>query len=287
VWVDLTAEGLDEKLLLRGDGTAVYMTQDIGTAILRYKDQPDLSQLIYTVGNEQEYHFKVLFLILSKLGFEWAKECYHLSYGMVDLPSGKMKSREGTVVDADDLMAEMRDTAREISEELGKLDDATPEEKTRLYDVLGLGALKYFLLKVDPKKRMMFNPQESIDFAGHTGPFIQYTHARICSVMRKAGSVSATINPSIQIVPAEKELLKRLTQYPQVVADAGKVYSPALIANYVYELTKEFNHFYQTVPILKEENKELLDFRIAVSSLTAKVISSGMRLLGITVPERM
>ncbi len=287
IWVDLTAEGLDEKLLLRGDGTSVYMTQDIGTAILRYRDQPDLSQLIYTVGNEQEYHFKVLFLILQKLGFAWAKECYHLSYGMVDLPTGKMKSREGTVVDADDLMAEMRDTAREISEELGKLDDATPEEKTKLFDTLGIGALKYYLLKVDPRKRMMFNPQESIDFAGHTGPFIQYTHARICSVLRKAGTVAGSINASVHIVPAEKDLLKRLTQYPGIVADAGKTYSPALVANYIYELTKDFNHFYQTVPILKEENKELLEFRVAASALTARVIKSGMALLGIRVPERM
>lgn len=287
VWVDLTADGLDEKLLLRGDGTAVYMTQDIGTAILRYKDQPDLSQLIYTVGNEQDYHFKVLFLILQKLGFSWAKECYHLSYGMVDLPTGKMKSREGTVVDADDLMQEMVDSAREISEELGKLDDATEAEKNKLYSELGLGALKYFLLKVEPKKRMLFNPAESIDFAGHTGPFIQYTHARICSVLRKAGSVPAGIASGLSVNPSEKELMKRLAQYPAVIQDAAHSYSPALIANYVYELTKEFNHFYQTVPILKEENKDLMDFRVALSALTARVIASGMQLLGIEVPERM
>ncbi len=287
VWVDLTADGLDEKLLLRGDGTAVYITQDIGTAILRYRDEPSLSQLIYTVGNEQDYHFKVLFLILQKLGFEWAKECYHLSYGMVDLPSGKMKSREGTVVDADDLIEEMRQNAQNISEELGKLDDASTEEKQDLYKMLGLGALKYYLLKVDPKKRMLFNPEESIDFAGHTGPFIQYTHARICSILRKAGSVVPTINPSIHIQPSEKELLKRLSQYPTIIQEAANNISPAVVANYVYELTKDFNHFYQTVNILKEENKDLLEFRVAVCSLTERVIKSGMKLLGIEVPERM
>ncbi len=287
IWVDLTGDGLDEKLLLRGDGTAVYMTQDIGTAILRYKDQPDLSQLIYTVGNEQEYHFKVLFLILQKLGFEWAKECYHLSYGMVDLPSGKMKSREGTVVDADDLMDEMRQSAQDISEELGKLDDATEAEKKELYSMLGLGALKYFLLKVDPKKRMLFNPEESIDFAGHTGPFIQYTHARICSILRKAGTVAPSVVSGLHINPSEKTLVKRLAQYPDSIQEAARTYSPAVIANYVYELTKDFNHFYQTVPILKEENNDLLQFRVAVSSLTERVIKSGMKLLGIEVPERM
>ncbi|MES2629139.1 MAG: arginine--tRNA ligase [Bacteroidota bacterium] len=287
VWVDLTADGLDEKLLLRSDGTAVYITQDIGTAILRYRDQPDLNQLIYTVGNEQDYHFKVLFLILQKLGFEWAKECYHLSYGMVDLPSGKMKSREGTVVDADDLIEEMRQNAQDISEELGKLDDASETEKMELYKLLGLGALKYYLLKVDPKKRMLFNPEESIDFAGHTGPFIQYTHARICSILRKAGSVVTVVNASIAINPSEKELVKRLAQYPGIVQEAAKNISPAVVANYVYELTKDFNHFYQTVPILKEENTELMQFRVAVSSLTERVIKSGMALLGIEVPERM
>lgn len=287
IWVDLTAEGLDEKLLLRKDGTAVYMTQDIGTAILRYKDQPDLSQLIYTVGNEQDYHFKVLFLILQKLGFAWAKECYHLSYGMVDLPSGKMKSREGTVVDADDLIEEMRQSAQSISEELGKLDDATNEEKSTLYKVLGNGALKYYLLKVDPVKRMLFNPEESIDFAGNTGPFIQYTHARICSILRKAGSVTGAVSDQLEIVAAEKTLLKRISQYPEVILAAGHQYSPAQVANYIYELTKEFNQFYQSVPILKEENKEMLEFRVALCALTARVIKSGMDLLGVEVPERM
>lgn len=287
VWVDLEPQGLDQKLLLRADGTAVYMTQDIGTAILRYEDYPKLNQLIYTVGNEQEYHFKVLFLILEKLGFEWAKECYHLSYGMIDLPSGKMKSREGTVVDADDLMQEMVDEAEAITKELGKLGGVSETEKEELYEVLGLGALKYFLLKVDPKKRMLFDPKESIDFQGNTGPFIQYAHARIQSILRKAGTTNATVPTNSTMEPAERELLKRISEYPEVVLEAGENYSPAIIANYIYELVKSFNHFYQTVPILKEEDQHKVQLRVALSQQTGRVINTGMALLGISVPDQM
>ena len=287
IWCDLTEDGMDQKLLLRSDGTAVYMTQDLGTAKLRYTDWPELDQLIYTVGNEQDYHFKVLFLILRKLGFDWAKNCYHLSYGMVDLPSGKMKSREGTVVDADDLMDEMVETARAQSEEKGKLDEMTKAEAEALFEVLGLGALKYFMLKVDPKKRMLFNPAESIDMQGNTGPFIQYTHARIKSVLRKAGSELFEA-PSVNAInEQERTLIRLLHQYPDIVQLAGDEYSPAVIANYIYELAKEYNTFYHECPILIEEDEKVKTLRLSISALTAQVIESGMRLLGVTVPDRM
>jgi arginyl-tRNA synthetase len=291
VWVDLTAEGLDQKLLLRADGTSVYMTQDIGTAILRYKDVPNVSRQIYTVGNEQEYHFKVLFIILEKLGYEWAKECYHLSYGMVDLPSGKMKSREGTVVDADDLMQEMINTAREHTAELGKVDDFTPEKAEELYEILGMGALKYFLLRVDPKKRMLFDPQESIQFHGNTAPFIQYTYARIAAILRKADQIGVKTDQDNfaleNLHPSELAIINLLNQYPDQVMLAGKNYSPDVIAQYVYDLAKEYNRFYQEVSIFKEEDTKALEFRIAFSSVVAETIEKGMSLLGIKVPERM
>jgi arginyl-tRNA synthetase len=287
VWIDLTPDGLDRKIVLRSDGTAVYMTQDIGTAIQRVKDFPDVGGMVYTVGNEQDYHFKVLFLILKKLGFEWAENLYHLSYGMVELPSGKMKSREGTVVDADDLMAEMTTTAKAISEELGKLDGYSDEEKSKLYTTIGLGALKYYMLKVDPKKAMMFNPEESVDFAGNTGPFIQYTYARIQSILRKADfdySASSKVN---ELHAKEKELIKQIELYPEVIQDAAKNHSPALIANYTYDLVKEFNSFYQNVSILGEENSEIKIFRVQLSKKVADTIKSAFQLLGIEVPERM
>jgi len=287
VWIDLTPDGLDRKIVLRSDGTAVYMTQDIGTAIQRVKDFPDVGGMVYTVGNEQDYHFKVLFLILKKLGFEWAENLYHLSYGMVELPSGKMKSREGTVVDADDLMAEMTTTAKAISEELGKLDGYSDEEKSKLYTTIGLGALKYYMLKVDPKKAMMFNPEESVDFAGNTGPFIQYTYARIQSILRKADfdySASSKVNV---LHAKEKELIKQIELYPEVIQDAAKNHSPALIANYTYDLVKEFNSFYQNVSILGEENSEIKTFRVQLSKKVADTIKSAFQLLGIEVPERM
>ena len=287
IWCDLTADGMDQKLLLRSDGTAVYMTQDLGTAKLRYTDWPELNQLIYTVGNEQDYHFKVLFLILGKLGFEWAQNCYHLSYGMVDLPSGKMKSREGTVVDADDLMDEMVSTAKAQSEEKGKLEGMALEEAEALFEMLGMGALKYFMLKVDPKKRMLFNPAESIDMQGNTGPFIQYTHARIKSVLRKAEVESLPIPSVIAINEHERSLIRLLNQYPETVKLAGDEYSPAVIANYIYELAKEYNTFYHECPILVEEDEKIKALRLVISSLTAQVISSSMRLLGVTVPDRM
>lgn len=287
VWIDLTADGLDRKIVLRSDGTAVYMTQDIGTAIQRVKDFPDVGGMVYTVGNEQDYHFKVLFLILKKLGFEWAANLYHLSYGMVELPSGKMKSREGTVVDADDLMAEMTDTAEKISIELGKLEGYSEEEKQRLYKTIGLGALKYFMLKVDPKKSMLFNPEESVDFAGNTGPFIQYTYARIQSILRKADfDYSATLAPQT-IHPKEKELLKLLETYPDVIQNAANQHSPALVANYTYELVKEYNSFYQSVPILPEQDMDLKKFRVQLSQKVGDTIKSAFSLLGIEVPERM
>lgn len=287
VWIDLTADGLDRKIVLRSDGTAVYMTQDIGTAIQRVKDFPDVGGMVYTVGNEQDYHFKVLFLILKKLGFEWAANLYHLSYGMVELPSGKMKSREGTVVDADDLMAEMTDTAEKISIELGKLEGYSEEEKQRLYKTIGLGALKYFMLKVDPKKAMLFNPEESVDFAGNTGPFIQYTYARIQSILRKADfDYSATLAPQT-IHPKEKELLKLLETYPDVIQNAANQHSPALVANYTYELVKEYNSFYQSVPILPEQDMDLKKFRVQLSQKVGDTIKSAFSLLGIEVPERM
>jgi len=292
VWCDLTEEGLDEKLVLRSDGTAVYMTQDIGTAVQRVKDHPDVGGMIYTVGNEQDYHFKVLFLILKKLGYSWAKNLFHLSYGMVDLPSGKMKSREGTVVDADDLIAQMTDTARTISEELGKIDDFSKEEKEALYRMIGLGALKYYILKVDPKKRILFNPEESVDFQGNTGPFIQYTYARIQSILRKAGEVSLEASgaldlTSVEMHPKEKELIKIIQQFPETIQLAAENYSPALIANYTYDLVKEFNSFYQNVPILATDNETEKTFRVKLSKAVGEVIKSAFALLGIDVPERM
>jgi arginyl-tRNA synthetase len=286
VWIDLTDEGLDEKLVLRSDGTAVYMTQDVGTALLRYKDFPDLSGMIYTVGNEQDYHFKVLFLILKKLGYQWANHCYHLSYGMVDLPSGKMKSREGTVVDADDLMQEVVQKAKEMTQERGHIEGMSEAEKEKLYYTIGMGGLKYYLLKVDPKKRMLFNPEESVDLNGNTGPFIQYTHARIASLLRKADQL-APINLTVELHPTEKELIKQLTAYPEIVQQAGKDYSPAVIANYIYDLVKLYNSFYQSVSIFREENKEKVNLRLQLSKAVANVIKSGMKLIGIDVPERM
>jgi arginyl-tRNA synthetase len=292
VWVDLTADGLDQKVLLRSDGTSVYMTQDIGTAIHRFRDFPKIEGQIYTVGNEQEYHFKVLFLILGKLGYEWAKKCYHLSYGMVDLPSGKMKSREGTVVDADDLMQEMVAAARTQTEELGKIDDMTKAEIDELAEMIGLSALKFFLLKVDPKKRMLFDPKESIQLQGHTGPFIQYTHARIKAILRKAASMNIVADQnSLQKVtvlePAEREVIFKINQYTNKLQEAAREYSPAVIANYAYELAKEYNQFYQAIPIFNESDADKLKFRIAFSEVTASTIKKAMALLGIRVPERM
>lgn len=287
VWIDLTEEGLDRKIVLRADGTAVYMTQDIGTAIQRVKDFPEVGGMVYTVGNEQDYHFKVLFLILKKLGFEWADHLYHLSYGMVELPTGRMKSREGTVVDADDLIDEMVQTAGKISQELGKLEGYKDEEKERLYNIIGLGALKYYMLKVDPKKTMMFNPEDSVDFNGNTGPFIQYAYARIQSILRKAENVKAFEVHKINLEPKEKELIKIMAQFPEVIKSAAKSYSPALIANYVYELVKEYNSFYQSISILGETDFEKRNFRIQLSAKTAEVIANAFKLLGIEVPERM
>jgi arginyl-tRNA synthetase len=286
VWIDLTNDGLDRKIVLRSDGTAVYMTQDIGTAIQRVKDNPDIGGMVYTVGNEQDYHFKVLFLILKKLGFEWAESLYHLSYGMVELPSGKMKSREGTVVDADDLMAEMIATSQSISEELGKLDGYSEEEKTSLYETIGMGALKYYMLKVDPKKQMLFNPEESVDFAGNTGPFIQYTYARIQSIIRKA-AFDYSNDVSIELHEKEKELIKQIQLYPDVIQSAAANYSPALIANYTYDLVKEFNSFYQNVSILGETDEAKKIFRVQLSNSVANTIKSAFKLLGIHVPNRM
>ncbi len=289
VWIDLTADGLDRKIVLRSDGTAVYMTQDIGTAIQRVKDFPDVGGMVYTVGNEQDYHFKVLFLILKKLGFDWADSLYHLSYGMVELPSGKMKSREGTVVDADDLMAEMTTTAQTISEELGKLDGYSEEEKTVLFKTIGLGALKYYMLKVDPKKQMMFNPEESVDFAGNTGPFIQYTYARIQSILRKSDFdfESVVISSEVEMHEKEKELIKQVQLFPEVIQNAAENHSPALIANYTYDLVKEFNSFYQQVSILGEENHDKKVFRVQLSKSVGNTIKNAFQLLGIEVPERM
>ena len=286
IWCDLTEDGLDEKIVQRSDGTAVYMTQDIGTAIQRVKDYPDTTGMIYTVGNEQDYHFKVLFLILKKLGYQWADHLYHLSYGMVDLPSGKMKSREGTVVDADDLISDMTKTAKKISEELGKIDDFSEKEKEYLYHTIGLGALKYYILKVDPKKRILFNPEESVDFQGNTGPFIQYTYARIQSILRR---VELSIKPSdLKILhPKEKELIKQLQLFPETIQQAGAQYSPALIANYTYELVKSFNSFYQNVPILGADFEKEKSFRIQLSRAVSDVIKTAFGLLGIDVPERM
>jgi len=287
VWIDLTDEGLDEKIVLRADGTAVYMTQDIGTAIQRIKDFPDIEGLVYTVGNEQDYHFKVLFLILKKMGFEWAQNLHHLSYGMVDLPEGKMKSREGTVVDADDLMTEMTRTAGEISEELGKLEGYSKLEKQSLYKTIGLGALKYYILKVDPKKRILFDPKESIDFNGNTGPFIQYTYARIQSILRKANFNSKERIEAVVLHPKEKELLKLLETYPVVIQNAAENLSPALVANFTYDLVKSYNSFYQSVPIFGADKYEDRELRIQLSFAVSCVIKSSFKLLGIMVPERM
>ncbi|MFC6876514.1 arginine--tRNA ligase [Flavobacterium myungsuense] len=287
VWIDLTEDGLDRKIVLRSDGTAVYMTQDIGTAIQRVKDFPDVGGMVYTVGNEQDYHFKVLFLILKKLGFDWSKNLFHLSYGMVDLPSGKMKSREGTVVDADDLMEDMVQTAKELSEELGKLEGYSDEEKAKLYTIIGLGALKYYILKVDPKKRILFNPEESVDFAGNTGPFIQYTYARIQSILRKADFDLEVIIDDLVLHQKEKELIKQLELYPEIIQNAAQNHSPALIANYTYDLVKEYNSFYQTVSILGEEDSIKKTFRVQLSKKVSDTIRSAFSLLGIEVPERM
>ena len=286
VWCDLTDDGLDEKIVLRSDGTAVYMTQDIGTAIQRVKDYPDVGGMVYTVGNEQDYHFKVLFLIIKKLGFDWAKNLFHLSYGMVDLPSGKMKSREGTVVDADDLIHEMASTAGEISEELGKLEGYTEAEKQELYKTIGLGALKYYILKVDPKKRILFDPKESIDFQGNTGPFIQYTYARIQSILRKA-EVDMTAKVEVTLHDKEKELIKQIQLFPEVIQNAADNHSPALVANYTYDLVKEFNSFYQNVSILGADNNNEKTFRVQLSFTVANLIKNAFSLLGINVPERM
>jgi len=290
VWIDLTPDGLDRKIVLRSDGTAVYMTQDIGTAIQRVKDFPDVGGMVYTVGNEQDYHFKVLFLILKKLGFHWAESLYHLSYGMVELPSGKMKSREGTVVDADDLMEEMTETAGKIATDLGKLEGYSAEEKANLFKTIGLGALKYYILKVDPKKQILFNPEESVDFAGNTGPFIQYTYARIQSILRKADFDYQNVILSASeesLHPKEKELLKQIELYPEVIQNAANHHSPALVANYTYELVKEYNSFYQSVSILGEENRTKRVFRVQLSQKVAETIKSAFKLLGIEVPERM
>ena len=288
VWADLTDAGLDHKLLLRSDGTSVYMTQDIGTAKVRYQDYP-IDKMIYVVGNEQNYHFQVLSLLLDRLGFKWGKDLVHFSYGMVELPEGKMKSREGTVVDADDLMDEMVNSAREVSKELGKLDGCTAEEADAISEIVGLGALKYFLLKVDPRKNMTFNPKESIDFNGNTGPFIQYTYARIRSVLRKAAEAGYSMTDYSKVEPNEKEisLIQRLADFPAVVAEAGRTYSPALIANYVYDLVKEYNQFYHDYSIMREENEAIRSLRLCLSDCTSRVISTGMSLLGIQVPERM
>lgn len=289
VWADLTDAGLDHKLLLRGDGTSVYMTQDIGTAKLRYIDYP-IDKMIYVVGNEQNYHFQVLSILLDRLGFKWGKDLVHFSYGMVELPEGKMKSREGTVVDADDLMDEMTATAKEISEQLGKLDGCSADEANEISSIIGIGALKYFMLKVDPRKNMTFNPKESIDFNGNTGPFIQYTYARIKSVLRKAAEANISITDDITAyAPNEKEvaLIQALADFPSVVAEAGKSYSPALVANYVYNLVKEYNQFYHDYSIMREADELTRRFRLVLSANTAKVICLGMSLLGIKVPERM
>ncbi len=288
VWADLTGDGLDHKLLLRGDGTSVYMTQDIGTAKLRYQDYP-ISKMIYVVGNEQNYHFQVLSLLLDKLGFEWGKDLVHFSYGMVELPNGKMKSREGTVVDADDLMAAMVDDAAKVSAELGKLDGLTEEEAANVAETVGLGALKYFLLKVDPRKNITFNPEESIDFNGNTGPFVQYTYARIRSVLRKAADAGFTIGDFAEVVPGEREitLIQTLADFPSVVGEAGRTYSPALIANYAYDLVKEYNQFYHDCSILREENPSVRSLRLALSEATATTVRTALSLLGMGVVERM
>jgi arginyl-tRNA synthetase len=288
VWIDLTDDGLDQKLVLRADGTSVYITQDLGTAQMKYDDF-SMDESIYVVGNEQDYHFKVLFLILDKLGKSWAKGLYHLSYGMVDLPSGKMKSREGTVVDADDLIAEMVATAKQKTEALGKVDNFSEEEKESLYYKIGMGALKYFLLKVEPKKRLLFDPAESIDFQGNTGPFIQYTHARIKSLLSKAGfTTGVKVDNQIELSATELEMIILLAKYPSEIAAAAKTFSPASLANYIYEVAKMFNKFYHEIPpIVKEEDEQMKQHRLNLSWVTANVLKEGMRILGIEVPERM
>ncbi|MCF8422993.1 MAG: arginine--tRNA ligase [Bacteroidia bacterium] len=288
ICIDLTKDGLDEKVVLRSDGTSVYITQDMGTAIERFKEFPTISQMIYTVGNEQDYHFKVLFKILEKLGYAWAKECYHLSYGMVELPEGKMKSREGTVVDADDLMDGMIATAKETTEESGKVTNFTEEEKEQLYNTIGMGALKYFILKVDPKKKMLFDPKESIDLHGNTGPFIQYAHARIKSILRDYNNTTdITISDNITLHEKEKELIKIQYDFAKILEEAANTYNPAVVANYTYELAKLFNQFYNECSVLKEENKEIKQFRIKLIETTANIIKNGMLCLGVNVPERM
>lgn len=289
VWCDLTADGLDQKLLLRSDGTSVYMTQDLGTAERRF-DEYSLDELIYVVGNEQNYHFQVLKLILKKLGFDWSDNIYHLSYGMVELPEGKMKSREGTVVDADDLLEKMYNTAKETSLELGKLDDMSEAEQDELFRMLSLGALKYFIIKVDPRKTMLFDPKESIDFNGNTGPFIQYTHARIKSILRKAqaqGIDWTSVSENVELNPKEVRIIKILNNFPNKIAEAGEAHSPAIVANYAYELAKEFNQYYHDTPILREENKAVLAFRLQLIELIARVLTKAMDILGIKLPERM
>ncbi|MBC7566914.1 MAG: arginine--tRNA ligase, partial [Pedobacter sp.] len=287
VWIDLTNDGLDQKLVLRADGTSVYITQDLGTAQMKYDDF-NMDESLYVVGNEQDYHFKVLFLILDKLGKTWAKGLHHLSYGMVDLPSGKMKSREGTVVDADDLISEMVSTARQKTEALGKVNNLSEDEKDGLYYQIGMGALKYFLLKVEPKKRLLFDPAESIDFQGNTGPFIQYTHARIKSLLAKASYVTAKTSNDMALSETESDMIILLSKYPIEIEGAAKAYSPATLSNYLYEIAKLFNKFYhEAPPIFKEEDAELKQFRLNISAVTADLLKRGMHILGITVPERM
>lgn len=289
VWCDLTSDGLDQKLLLRSDGTSVYMTQDLGTAERRFEEY-SLDELIYVVGNEQNYHFQVLKLILKKLGFDWSDSIYHLSYGMVELPEGKMKSREGTVVDADDLLEKMYNTAKETSLELGKLDDMSEAEQDELFRMLSLGALKYFIIKVDPRKTMLFDPKESIDFNGNTGPFIQYTHARIKSILRKAAAQGidwTSVSENVELNPKEVRIIKILNNFPNKIAEAGEAHSPAIVANYAYELAKEFNQYYHDTPILREENKAVLAFRLQLIELIARVLTKAMDILGIKLPERM
>ena len=287
VWIDLSDEGLDEKLLLRSDGTAVYMTQDLGTALQRYRDNPTMTGLVYTVGNEQDYHFQVLFLVLKKLGYYWAQSLFHLSYGMVDLPEGKMKSREGTVVDADDLMFEMQQTAQSIAEDLGKLDGLSSDEKSSLYQSIGMGALKYFILKVDPKKRILFDPKSSVDFAGNTGPFIQYTYARIQSILRKVDQDQHKLDSQLILDPREKEIIKHLMVYPSIIQQAAKVYSPAVVANYSYDLVKLFNSFYQNLSILGETEGSIKALRVSLSTEVSSVLKDSLALLGIQAPSRM
>ena len=287
VWVDLSEDGLDEKILLRSDGTSVYITQDIGTAILRYENNPEMKGVIYTVGSEQDYHFKVLFKILEKLKYSWSHNLHHLSYGMVDLPSGKMKSREGIVVDADEIIDEMKSRASNISDELGKIQDFTLNEKDQLNKMIGMGALKYFILKVDSRKRILFNPDESIDFNGNTGPFIQYTHARIQSLLKKGGELSDHLNESLIINDKEKQIIKKILEFPSVIKNAGSNLSPATIINYTYDLVKDYNSYYQSVSILKISDKEMKNFRMSLSLMVARIIRNSMNLVGIDVPEKM